>query len=132
MAEPSKNIDPHFLQLVLSLQTGAMQQMGKIASPISGKVERNLEMARHSIDLLSMINTKMEGNLTSEEKKILEHILFELRLNYVDETKKDKTDEKKAEPVEKTEKSGQDEKEEKCQADEQGSSKPNSSAGEDM
>lgn len=81
-------LDPYFFQLVLSLQGGAMQQMGKIASPLTGKVERNLDMAKSSIDMLGMVKEKTEGNLTDEEKQLIEHALYELRLNYVDELKK--------------------------------------------
>ncbi|HWR81909.1 MAG TPA: DUF1844 domain-containing protein [Candidatus Deferrimicrobium sp.] len=83
--------DPHFFQLVLSLQTAAMHHMGKIASPITGQVERNLEMARYSIDMLDMLKRKMSGNLSKEEETFLGHVLYELRLNYVDEANKGET-----------------------------------------
>ncbi len=89
MDEQNQDIDPHFVQLVISLQAGAMQQMGKITSPMTGKVERNLEIARLTIDTLSMLEAKTKGNLTSEESKLIGHILYELRLNYVDEVKKE-------------------------------------------
>jgi hypothetical protein len=82
-------IDPMFMQLVISLQAGAMQQMGKVASPLTGKVERDLDMAKHSIDMLAMIDEKTKGNLGEEEQKLLSHLLYELRLNYVDELKKE-------------------------------------------
>ena len=96
MNQTDETLDPFFFQLVVSLQGGAMHQMGKIASPLTGKVERDLDMAKSSIDLLGMIKDKTEGNLTDEEKKLLDHILYELRLNYVDELKKGD-----AEPAEK-------------------------------
>ncbi len=101
MTEPHETIDPHLLQLIFSLQAGAMQQMGKVASPFTGKIERNLDMARHSIDMIDMLNTKMAGNLTKEESEILKHALYELRLNYVDEVKKEKTEKAEGEPSEK-------------------------------
>lgn len=88
MEQFSEKLDPYFFQLVLSLQGGAMQQLGKIASPLTGKVERNLDMAKSSIDMLGMVRDKTEGNLTDEEKQLIEHALYELRLNYVDELKK--------------------------------------------
>lgn len=88
MTDNTERLDPFFFQLVLSLQTGAMQQMGKMVSPISGKVERNLEIARNTIDMLAMLETKMKGNLTEEEAKLIGHAIYELRLNYVDESKK--------------------------------------------
>ncbi len=99
MNQTDVTLDPLFFQLVVSLQGGAMHQMGKIASPLTGKVERDLDMAKSSIDLLGMIRDKTEGNLTDEEKNLLDHILYELRLNYIDELKKGDAEpaEKKAE-----------------------------------
>ena len=88
MTDQKENIDPHFFQLVFSLQAGAMQQMGKIASPVSGKVERDLQMAKNSIELIAMLETKMKGNLSKDENEFMSHVLYELRLNYVDEVKK--------------------------------------------
>jgi len=88
MADTEKRIDVNFFQLVISLQLSAMQQMGKIASPVDGKVERNLEQARLSIDMLSMLSEKTSNNLNKEEKELLDHVLFELRMNFVDESKK--------------------------------------------
>lgn len=88
MSEPTDNYDVHFFQLLFSLQAGAMQQMGKIASPLTGKVERDLNLAKASIDMLDMLQRKTQGNLTPEEKRLIDHILYELRLNYVDEVKK--------------------------------------------
>lgn len=88
MAEPEEQVDHLFMQLVLSLQMGAWQQLGKIASPITGKVERDLAMAKLSIDMLAMIRNKTQGNLSAEEQRVIDHILYELRLNYVDESSK--------------------------------------------
>ena len=80
--------DMMFSQLVISLQMGAMQQMGKIASPVTGKIERDLNMAKVSIDMLNMMEAKTTGNLSEDEKKFLNHVLYELRINYVDESNK--------------------------------------------
>jgi len=88
MEDSGKKLDANFFQLVLSLQMAAMQQMGKIASPLSGKVERNLMQAQASIDMLTMLSEKTKNNLTEDEKSLLDRILYELRMNYVDESKK--------------------------------------------
>ena len=88
MTDNSSQLDMQFIQLVLSLQAGAMVQMGKIASPVSGKVERDLGQARATIDLLEMLYRKTIGNLSSDEQTLLDRILYELRLNYVDEAAK--------------------------------------------
>jgi hypothetical protein len=88
MDDANKSLDPHLVQLVLSMQAGAMQQMGKTASPMTGKIERDIEMARFSIDILGMLETKTKGNLSEEEERFLGRVLYELRLNFVDEAKK--------------------------------------------
>jgi hypothetical protein len=85
-----------FIQLVLTFQAAAMQQMGKVQNPITQKVERNLEQAKFSIDMLEMIENRTKGNLSESEGKFLEHALFDLRMNYVDEAKKDEEEKKKA------------------------------------
>jgi len=91
MSDAENKLDAHFFQLVYGLQMAAMQQMGKIASPLSGKVERNLEAARASIDMLNMLSVKTENNLTPDEKNLLDKILYELKMNFVDESKKGDT-----------------------------------------
>lgn len=85
-------IDIQFYQLVISLQSQAWQSLGKVASPMTGKIERNMEQAKFSIDMLEMFQRKTKGNLSDEEKKLLEHALYELRMNYLDESKKDNND----------------------------------------
>ncbi len=86
--ETTDTMDSRLFQLVLSLQAGAMHQMGKIVSPITGEIERDLDMARSTIDMLDMLEKKTKGNLTDDEAKFIAHVLYELRLNYVDEVKK--------------------------------------------
>jgi len=88
MDDSDKKIDANFFQLVASLQIAAMQQMGKIASPITGKVERNLKQAQASIEMLAMLSEKTANNLTEEERKFIDQVLYELRMNFVDESKK--------------------------------------------
>jgi hypothetical protein len=74
-----------FAQLLLSFQAAAYQHMGKVVNPFTVKIERDLEMARHSIDMLGMIEEKTKGNLSEEEAGFLMHVLTELRMNYVEE-----------------------------------------------
>ncbi|MBI5267380.1 MAG: DUF1844 domain-containing protein [candidate division Zixibacteria bacterium] len=88
MTHDSSQADMQFIQLTLSLQAGAMVQMGKIASPVTGKIERDLTQARATIDLLEMLHRKTKGNLSGDEQTLLDRILYELRLNYVDEAAK--------------------------------------------
>jgi len=98
--ESEKRGEYHFVQLVLMFQTAAMQQMGKIQNPFTKKVERDLNQAKFSIDMLEMIQQKTKNNLSENEKKFLDHVLFELRMNYVDEMNKDKKEKKEEEKKE--------------------------------
>ncbi len=77
-----------FLQLVLGLQQAAMVALGKLMNPMSGKIERNLEAAKNTIDTLGAIEARTRGNLEPDEQRVLAQVLTELRLNYVDELKK--------------------------------------------
>lgn len=74
-----------FAQLVMSFQAAAWQQLGKIKNPLTDKIERNLDQARYSIDILEMLRNKTKGNLSEDEQKFLNHVISELQLNYVDE-----------------------------------------------
>ncbi len=78
----------YFTGLILSLSTVALQQLGKIINPLTGKIELNLEQAKTTIDMLLMLKEKTKGNLTGKEEKFLNNILADLQLNYVDELKK--------------------------------------------
>ncbi|MDD5686339.1 MAG: DUF1844 domain-containing protein [Elusimicrobia bacterium] len=88
MTEQGK-IDEYFLSLLFSLSSAAMQQMGKISNPLTSKVEKNLEQAKISIDMIEMLKVKTKGNLSEDENKFLESTLSDLQLNFVDELQKD-------------------------------------------
>ena len=110
--ESEKKNEFYFVQLVITFQAAAMQQMGKLQNPITQKVERNLDQARSSIDMLEMLRDKTKNNLAENEKKFLEHTLYELRINYLDEVKKDqqKKEEKDSTRTEEGKKQEGDEK----------------------
>jgi len=95
MTEPKSKINSHFMNLVMMLQMSAMQSMGKIASPVSGEIEKNLDHCRVSIDMLEMLAEKTSGNLNEDEKKYIDSTLYNLRMNYLEEY--NKADEEKAE-----------------------------------
>jgi hypothetical protein len=85
--------------LIMTFQAAAMQQMGKIKNPISDKIERDLQQAQLSIDILDMLEEKTKGNLSDDESRFLKGALQELKLNYVDEsTKEQKADDKEKKP----------------------------------
>ena len=77
------------MQVILMFQTAALQHMGKLKSPLSDKIERDLQQAQASIGILEMFHTKMKGNLSSDEERYFSQVLQELKLNYVDEVSKD-------------------------------------------
>ena len=79
--------EARFTQLIFSFQAAAMQQMGKLMNPLTGKVEKNMEQAKHSIDMIGMLEEKTRGNLNEREQKLIQRVLFELRMNYVEEMK---------------------------------------------
>lgn len=81
-----------FQGLIHSFQAAAMQQMGKVMNPFTEKIERDMAHARMSIEMLEMLRARTEGNLTGQEARFLNHVLTELRLNYVAEVDKDKED----------------------------------------
>lgn len=97
-----------FMQLVMQNQQIAMMSMGKLKHPVTDKVERNLELAKVSIDTLDMIKIKTKGNLSINEEKFLDEVIRELKLNYVDETNKDEK-----EKNQKSEQKNEEKKEEK-------------------
>ena len=79
--------DQLLMQLIYMFHTSAMQGLGKIADP-NGQVIRNLEYVSQTIDLMEMLKVKTKGNITDEIDKLLEGMLSELGLNYVDEKAK--------------------------------------------
>jgi hypothetical protein len=84
-ADPTRSLPPvDFTTFVLSLGSSALMHLGEMEHPQSaGKPRLDLPLAKHTIDLLSMLQAKTKGNLTSQEDKLLESLLFDLRLRYV-------------------------------------------------
>ena len=77
-----------FKTFVLSLSTSALYHFGDIPDPVTNEKEINLPLARQSIDILAMLQEKTKGNLNKEEEDLLENILYNLRMKYIEESKK--------------------------------------------
>ncbi len=77
--------EANFMNFILSLSTTAMFHFGDFPDPASGQAKKNLAAAKHTIDTIAMIETKTRGNLDSNEKSMLDAVLFELRMRYVKE-----------------------------------------------
>lgn len=76
-----------FATFVLSLGHSALVHLGVAPDPASGKLEKNLQLARQTIDLVALLEDKTKGNLTGEEERIVEQLLYDLRMRYVDAVK---------------------------------------------
>jgi len=79
-----REIPADFVTLLLSLAASAQSALGISPNPRTGKVEVLLPEAKYSIDLLAVLQEKTKGNLSSEEEKFLEVLLYDLRLRYVE------------------------------------------------
>jgi|SRR3989339_970073 len=75
----------NFAGFIYSLATTAFYHFGDFPDPSTNKTARNLVAAKQTIDILSMLKEKTEGNLERDEKKMLEDVLYELRMRYVKE-----------------------------------------------
>ena len=76
--------DLSFTSFVISLATTAAIHFGDMADPATGtRPEPNLDGAAQMIDILSLLEEKTRGNLTAEERQVLEQVLYELRLRFV-------------------------------------------------
>lgn len=74
-----------FSTFVFSLNSSALFHLGLVPDPTTGKKEKNLLLAKQSIDILGMLDEKTRGNLTNDEEKLLRNVLHDLRLMYVKE-----------------------------------------------
>lgn len=72
-----------FTNFVLSLSTSALIQLGEIQDPFTQKLAKNLPLAKQTIDLIGMLKEKTKGNLSAEEEKVIEYVLYDLRMRYV-------------------------------------------------
>lgn len=73
-----------FATFVLSLTHSALVHLGDAPDPVTGTAEANLPMARHSIDVLALLQEKTKGNLTGEEERVLDQSLYDLRMRFVE------------------------------------------------
>ena len=86
--EPVKLPEINFPSFILSLSSSALLHFGDIPDPVSGTQERNLPMAKQTIDILGVLKEKTQGNLTNDEEQLIDNLLHDLRIKYVEESKK--------------------------------------------
>lgn len=80
---PLPKID--FSTFIFSLNSSALVHLGVITAPGMEKTEKNLEVAKQTIDILGMLEEKTRGNLSADEENLLKNILHDLRIMYVKE-----------------------------------------------
>ena len=89
--EDAAAFDPNvvtFVGFVLSLAHTAAFHFGDVPDPVSGQAGPvNLAAAQQIIDILALLETKTRGNLTAEERQLMEQLIYELRLRYVEASK---------------------------------------------
>jgi len=73
----------NFASFILSLNTSALVHLGEIPEIGSDKKKKDLILAQQAIDTLAMLQERTAGNLDEEEKGLLEHILFDLRMKFI-------------------------------------------------
>lgn len=73
----------NFLNFIFSLSTSVLIQLGEMKDPNLPDEPKNLPVAKQTIDIIGMLKEKTKGNLTPEEDKLIDHVLYDLRMRYV-------------------------------------------------
>lgn len=79
----TETLAPSFSTLILSIGSTSIMAMGLAPNPATGKIEKDLQLARFNVDLLAMLQEKTKGNLTDEEEKFLQVLIQDLRMKFV-------------------------------------------------
>lgn len=83
----SEHLPVSFASFVVSLAQSALMHLGEVAEPGTGRKHRDLELARNTIDLIGLLQEKTQGNLDSDEQKLVESVLYDLRTKFVEHAK---------------------------------------------
>ena len=76
-----------FAAFLISLSSSAFIHLGDIPDPVTGEVKKDLDLAKQTIDLLGLLREKTRNNLEEDEEKLFAHLLYDLRMRYVRETR---------------------------------------------
>jgi len=79
---PSPKVD--FSSFLLSLYSSGLVQLGKVEDPSTGKKNINIDLAKHTVDMIAMLEEKTRGNLTDEENNLIRALLDEIRMAFVE------------------------------------------------
>lgn len=72
-----------FSTFILSLASSTLMHLGEVPNPETGKKEKNIVLAKHSVDLLNMLSDKFSNGLSKDEKKLLQDVLYEVKIKYI-------------------------------------------------
>jgi hypothetical protein len=67
------------------LGSSAFIHLGTLPNPDTGEINKSLPLAKQTIDLLGLLREKTRGNLTPEEEDMFDHLLYDLRMQYIKE-----------------------------------------------
>jgi hypothetical protein len=79
----SSSLKADFSTLVMSIGSAAVMALGEAPNPQSGKIEKNMDMAKFNIDLLKVLKEKTKNNLDSEESQLIDKMISDLQLRYI-------------------------------------------------
>ena len=88
MTDQMNNIEASFITLSMSIASAAAMALGLAPDPSTKKTSVDLHMAKFNIDLLEVLENKTKGNLVKEEADFMKHVLTDLKLKYVEVSKK--------------------------------------------
>lgn len=75
--------DVTFTSFFMALNSSALYHLGELADPTTGKLQKDMLLAKHTIDTMSMLQVKTRGNLSSEEMELVENTLYDLKMRFV-------------------------------------------------
>lgn len=73
-----------FSTFIISLSTQALMHLGEMIDPVTGNVEKDVAVAKQTIDIIGMLSEKSRGNLDETEEQLVKEILYNLRMRYVE------------------------------------------------
>ena len=76
-----------FTTLIMSFASASMISLGMVPDPAMGKTQKNLVIAQQNIDIITLLKEKTRGNLTQEEDRLIDQVLYELRMYYIEALK---------------------------------------------
>jgi Domain of unknown function (DUF1844) len=82
--QPPEEPEVTFTTFMVGLSTQALAALGEISDPVSGARSKDLQAAQQLIDIIGMLREKTRGNLDRDEDGLIEAILFDLRMKYVE------------------------------------------------